>query len=85
MSKRKLSNEQEFAETVNKGELIKYLYSILEFFDFACKMLWRYEGIMPWATFSIGTAKKFADTYKEKLMVSLIFANIVEVDLHILG
>ena len=67
-SKRKLSNEQEIVETVNKGELIKYLYSVLQFFDFACYMLWKNEG---WSLFDRGTANKFAGTYREKLMVVL--------------
>ena len=67
-SKRKLSNEQEIVETVNKGELIKYLYSMLQFFDFACYMLWKNEG---WSLFDRGTANKFAGTYREKLMVVL--------------
>ena len=64
-SKRKPSNEQEFVETANKGELIKYLYSMLQFFDFACNMLWQNE---PWYKFSSGTAQKVAGIYKEKLL-----------------
>ena len=69
-SKRKLSNEQEFVETVNKGELIKYLYSLLQFFDFACSLLRDNEGIsLLWSTFYSGTTGKFADTYRKKLLV----------------